>query len=381
MSGEIGSVASGERTKAKALEYANTLTRTPATKEGAAILETVGEIAEPLQAVGPMAQLSAVGSMSRAAGGAALAKVKPKSKVDTPEPVNETVTVPVDRVPDSKPEAKPVDIETPKAPKPKVEPVKTPDADLESASIGTLVNKASQGNKKAKEVLASKMDLDEGARQQAKDLGIDLPDDVFSKNTQIKQAAGLSRSKVAGTESHVFTDKVIAAKNRADELLAEIDGTPDIVTLNNKVKTALNGSITSIKVQEKKLYKKVDSKIPKDRMTTLHNLRKEMDSIVAEVGKKGLSKAEKKLISMVKSGNVTYGRLIREKQQIGSALGSVMSQSPYKSVDGVALGRIYNAIKSDHVDNVSSVSKKLRAQLEQANAFTVERKAIEKKGN
>ena len=102
---------------------------------------------------------------------------------------------------------------------------------LTPEKLGELIRVASsggRGSQAAAEAIAQAARINPEAAAAARRLGIDVPADVLSDDTQLKSAAGLSRS-LAGSEAEAtFRDTVVLASQRADEIMRELDAGPDI---------------------------------------------------------------------------------------------------------------------------------------------------------
>ena len=244
--------------------------------------------------------------------------------------------------------------------------------------VATTVKKAAAGNENAKMDVLDVAKLDDGAIKAAANLDIELPVDIFSQNELIKQLAGKARGMVAGDESVKFAEAIQTAVTKADDALESIGGTPDIAGISSKIKGSLDSSIAGLKKEAVDIYNKVDASVSKISEVVPSNLKSTLDDIVSEVGKDGLSKQEATLLRSIEG--MTYGRLMREKSQIGAALGSKISQSPYSTVEMGSLKRLYGAIAKDQLGAVKSLGdESLSAQLRLANQLTAKRKGLEKR--
>ena len=250
--------------------------------------------------------------------------------------------------------------------------------------IGALVSKATgrgMGAVRAQEELAAAARVNPAAKAAADRLGIDLPADVFAENPQVKAAAGLTRSQAGSEAEAAWRNAVSSARTKADEAIAAIDGSPDLASVSDKVKTTLQGAQAGLKTQAKALYDQVDAAVPKGSAVPVDNTVKALNQTIADLGgTAGMSPAEKQLFALVTDPNqqVTYGRLIREKSLIGKAIDR--GDSPYSSLDQATLKRMYAALAEDQLDAVAALGDDtLRAKLREANQLTAKQKALEKR--
>jgi hypothetical protein len=257
-----------------------------------------------------------------------------------------------------------------------------------AAELGTLINKASgtsAGAKNAQIKLAEQAQINPEAKAAAERLGIDVPADVFSDNPQVRAAVGLTRS-LAGSEAEAgFRTAVTNAVDQADNIMREFDAqfvegaiAPGVVS--QRVKDSLTTTRAELNKQAGEIYKRVDAAVPKQTPVQLDNLFTTLTDIAGEVGQEGMTAPEKKLLALFQTGeagagDITYGRLIREKNLIGKAL--KRQESPYGSMDEATLKRLYAALATDQLDNVSRVAgEEVRRELRGANLIYAKERAL-----
>jgi hypothetical protein len=257
-----------------------------------------------------------------------------------------------------------------------------------AAELGTLINKASGTNAAAKNAqikLAEQAQINPEAKAAAERLGIDVPADVFSDNPQVRAAIGLTRS-LAGSEAEAgFRTSVSNAVDQADNIMREFDAqfvegaiAPGVVS--QRVKDSLTTTRAELNKQAGDIYKRVDAAVPKQTPVQMDNLFNTLTEIAEEVGQEGMTAPEKNLLKLFQTGeagggDITYGRLIREKNLIGKAL--KRQESPYGSMDEATLKRLYAALASDQLDNVSRVAgEEVRRELRGANLIYAKERAL-----
>jgi hypothetical protein len=252
--------------------------------------------------------------------------------------------------------------------------------------VGNLVKKASGtgfGSAGARDRLADLAQVNVAAKEAADRLGIQLPADVFSDNPQVRAAAGLTRS-AAGTEAEAaWRNTVTQAVDKADDVIKQFDATfvegavaPGVVS--QKIKDSLTKTRSDLNAQAGKVYNAVDEVVPKTSVVDLPKLKETLDTVKAEVGEKGMSAAERNLAKMIEEGNITYGRLKREKTLIGNAINKM--ESPYGSMAEADLKRLYAALADDQLTNVGNIGgEELRQQLRAANLLYAKERALGKR--
>ncbi len=282
------------------------------------------------------------------------------------------------------PEAAPVAPEIPAAPAaPAVAPIV---AEVTEEEVGNLVKKASGtgfGSAGARDRLADLAQVNVGAKEAADRLGIQLPADVFSDNPQVRAAAGLTRSAAGSEAEATWRNTVTQAVDKADDVIKQFDATfvegavaPGVVS--QKIKDSLTATRSDLNAQASKVYNAVDEVVPKTSVVELPKLKATLDTVKSEVGEKGMSAAERNLAKMIEEGNITYGRLKREKTLIGNAINKM--ESPYGSMAEADLKRLYAALADDQLTNVGNIGgEELRQQLRAANLLYAKERALGKR--
>jgi len=286
--------------------------------------------------------------------------------------------------PAAMPEVTPVAPEIPVAPAaPAVAPIVT---EVTEEEVGTLVKQASGtgfGSAGARDRLADLAQVNVAAKDAADRLGIQLPADVFSDNPQVRAAAGLTRSAAGSEAEAAWRNTVTQAVDKADDVIKQFDATfvegavaPGVVS--QKIKDSLTKTRSDLNAQAGKVYNAVDEVVPKTSVVDLPKLKETLDTVKAEVGEKGMSAAERNLAKMIEEGNITYGRLKREKTLIGNAINKM--ESPYGSMAEADLKRLYAALADDQLTNVGNIGgEELRQQLRAANLLYAKERALGKR--
>lgn len=264
-------------------------------------------------------------------------------------------------------------------------PAPTPEM---AAELGTIIRDASGAGSKAKGAqikLAEMAQINPDAKAAAERLGIEVPADVFSDNPQVRAAIGLTRSLAGGEAEAAWRTAVSNAIDRADNIMRNFDaqfveGAVSPGTVSQRVKDSLTKTRADLNAEASAIYKRVDESVPKQTPVQMDNLFRELTAIAGEVGESGMTAQEKRLMGLIQSGeagggDITYGRLIREKNLIGKAL--KREESPYGSLDEATLKRLYAALATDQLDNVGRIGgEELRSELRGANLIYAKERAL-----
>ena len=250
--------------------------------------------------------------------------------------------------------------------------------------LGELIRLASsggRGSQAAAEAIAQAARINPEAAAAARRLGIDVPADVLSDDTQLKSAAGLSRS-LAGSEAEAtFRDTVILASQRADEIMREMDANPDISSLAERVKTDVLQTRGALEKAASDLYKEVDQIVPASSLVDPTNSVILINKILEEVGGMGaLTGKEKALFDKLTDPDtpLTFASLKKFRNSIGRAINK--GEGEYADMDTGTAKRIYAALSEDYLNTAQRVGgDEARSALRLANQTTAKQKALEKR--
>ena len=317
----------------------------------------------------------------RAVRGAPEAPRAPEAPAATgpaiPPRVEEPPVAPVAAAPEAAPRvAAAPEMEAPRMEAPEAAPA-APGAAVapdEDRRIGELIRRGAGfgiGARRAREELARLSAANPEAAAAAERMGIELPVDVLTDQRQIREAIGATRS-IAGSEaSAAFRDDLIRITEQADEAIQRLGGATDLSTVSDRVLSRLTGTQTELRQRAGDIYDQVDAAVPRSTRFEPDNIVRALNQSIQELGgETGMTGAERRLFDMVSDPDqpVTYGRLMREKDQIRRALDGDLRENPYGSVDQTTLRRMYNALTDDQLANVERVGgTELRDNLVLAN--------------
>ena len=246
-----------------------------------------------------------------------------------------------------------------------------PKASAVDESVGDAVGRAARGKKDAMASVADTAQYNAKSAESAQRLDLDLPADVFADNEQVRAAAGLGRSVAGGYEEAAWRGTVKKTVEQIDDILEEagatfVEGTPAPAVTSARVKDSMLATRKALKETTTKIYDEVDEAIPKSTPIKLDNLRAELQAISDELGGEGFTPLEKQLLDVATSDTATYGRLIRLKSEIRSAIKK--NSGPYKDLEEATKLRLQNAVAKDQLDNVAQIgSPELMEKLVSAN--------------
>lgn len=251
--------------------------------------------------------------------------------------------------------------------------------------LGSLIRKASGGgigSSSAKARLIDLAQINPEAKSAAERLGMDLPFDVFSDNPQVRAAVGLTRSEAGGEAEAAWVKTIRDSVGKADETIQKFDasfveGRPATGVTSQRILDSLNATRLDLQNTAKPIYDRVETVVPKDSIVSTRNLSDTLSAVSKELGgEAGFTAKEKELLALTKDPNVTYARLMREKNLIGKAIEG--KDSPYGNMVAGDLKRLYGALAEDQLENVANIGgEELRRELRGANLLTAKKKALE----
>lgn len=270
------------------------------------------------------------------------------------------------------------------APAPTVAPAAPlPSAEVTREQFGKIANKAAKGgigSQKAKEDLARLAQINPEAKKAAETVGIDLPLDLMSDSRLLTEQVALSRYIKGSPQSTEWSNFIMSARSKADDVMSKIDASPDIASVSESVRQSLGKTRTELETAARKIYDAVDSAVPKQSNVNLERTQQTISEVISEVGEANLTSAEKRLYQLASDPNTTYGALLREKSMIGKALQSADSANPYGSVETATLKRLYGSLADDQLENVGAIAgKEARDNLRYANQLVAKRKGLEQR--
>lgn len=215
--------------------------------------------------------------------------------------------------------------------------------------------------KTAQKELRKAVDADPAIVQQAKDIGIELPADVFSANIQLQNLTGLARSQPGSAAQAAWQQNVANSAKQVQDSLADLDATTDLVGLSDRIYTRMNSAMEALETQGDELRKGIDASISKASPVEATNLQAIMADTINNLGginkaREAMSSEELRLLKALGVGETpqqpTYSYLERMRRDIGKALGE--KRGPWADVDTVALNDYYDALAKDRIAHVRS---------------------------
>jgi hypothetical protein len=110
---------------------------------------------------------------------------------------------------------------------------------------------------------------DEEAMTAAQKLGVELPPDVFARQSQIREVAGLERSQKGSVASAVWRDTAADAATKLDEQLGALGAKftpegPAITQIGEEVRATLTKKIDELASQAETAYAQIREQVPED---------------------------------------------------------------------------------------------------------------------
>jgi len=243
---------------------------------------------------------------------------------------------------------------------------------MDPAALGDLIRQASRGGRGSEDAvraLVAQAQVNPQAAAAAQRLGIDVPADVLIDNPMVREGVGLTRS-VAGSEAAVNFDQAIKrAIDQADDAFRQIDASPDIAAVSDKVRASLQGSEKAIRTQAGKLFDQVRQGIDQANIVETPALASHLEEVARIMGGvDDMDPALRKLYDRITKGDVTYGWLDNLRRDIGQGY---RRAGPFADKASRDLDELYGALARDQSEAVRALGgDELLGTLQQANQAT-----------
>jgi hypothetical protein len=153
----------------------------------------------------------------------------------------------------------------------------------EAIDIGMLFRRAISGDQSAMEALAAKVKANPEIAEIAADLEIDIPLEALTDNTQLLQAlADLARA--TGINRSVYTDKITAANERANDLLTRQRTLTRISDVNATVRADIDSTRTQLQEAVNSAYDVAETIVPGRSAGQADNVIAELQRRATDLG-------------------------------------------------------------------------------------------------
>lgn len=262
----------------------------------------------------------------------------------------------------------------------------TPSAITESADaeFGALVREAATKGERsaAAKKLAQRANIDPEALRAANELGFQVPTDVLANNQQLRRAYGLMRS-VPGTEVEAeWINTVIGATERADDLMDQVNASPDLSSISAQSLRQLQQASDDLKERSAFIYENViNPQVDKSARVDMPATRELIEAGLASLGgvERDLSPLERDVLEMLRrDGGVTYEALFRKKKDTSQSLGPKGGKYTVDTTPA-DLKAIEGALIEDQLNAARQLGGEgLELQMRVANGLFSKHKGVEK---
>jgi hypothetical protein len=245
-------------------------------------------------------------------------------------------------------------------------------AEISTEGMIELAQKAvsrGPGASKARAQLAEMAKTNQEAKAAADRLGLELPVDVLSDNSQLKEVVGLTRAQIGSEAKQVWNETVQAASERAHKAMDELDAVTDISQVSADVFNQLDNAQMGLGRKAGALRDEVTDSIDAAGAVTSDKIKSYLQERIRLLGggKKGimnLSGEEKKLWSAISKDNPTYTALNEYRDMIGQALEN--GTGPWSNTNRKRLKDIYGALADDQINFIEASAGKEIADKQRA---------------
>lgn len=245
-------------------------------------------------------------------------------------------------------------------------------AEMTREELINLAQKATSrtpGASKARAQLAEIAKTNPEAKAAADRLGLELPVDVLSDNSQLKEVVGLTRSEIGSTAKQAWNETVQAASDRAHAAMDELDAVTDISQVSADVFDRLDKAQKGLGRQASDLRQEVTDAVDVRGRVDASGIKNWLQTRIDDLGggKEGiaaLSPEEKRLWGIVSKGQPTYALINEQRDLIGQALEK--GTGPWSNTNMKRLKDIYGALADDQIKFIETSAGKEIADKQRA---------------
>jgi len=249
-----------------------------------------------------------------------------------------------------------------------------------------LIQKASNGDKKALEKLQETARANPDVLEASKRLGLDntLTPEFLSANPQFTEISQAIKNK--GSQGYQIEKEAISeVRDRANKIIEDLGGSKDFSTLNESVKKTALATRDELKSQEKSIRDNIDKAIPATSKASFDNTKNFIQTRAEELGGfKNLSPAEQTVLSKInntKNGIVNttanYALINDLRTNLNASKYGKATEAFSTNGSDVVRDNLINALRRDQVAHINKINPELVSQFEQAQGLTIQRKALE----
>ena len=225
------------------------------------------------------------------------------------------------------------------------------------------------GASKARAQLVEIAKTNPEAKAAADRLGLELPVDVLSDNSQLKEVVGLTRSEIGSTAKQAWNETVQAASDRAHAAMDELDAVTDISQVSADVFDRLDKAQKGLGRQASDLRQEVTDAVDVRGRVDASGIKNWLQTRIDDLGggKEGiaaLSPEEKRLWGIVSKGQPTYALINEQRDLIGQALEK--GTGPWSNTNMKRLKDIYGALADDQIRFIETSAGKEIADKQRA---------------
>lgn len=245
-------------------------------------------------------------------------------------------------------------------------------AQIGSEEMINLAQKAvsrGPGSSKARAQLAEMAKTNPEAKAAADRLGLELPVDVLSDNSQLKEVVGLTRAQIGSEAKQAWNETVQAASDRAHAAMDELDAVTDISQVSADIFNRLDNAQSSLGRQASDLRQEVTNAVDVRGRVDATGIKSWLQTRIDDLGggKEGiaaLSPEEKRLWGIVSKGQPTYAMLNEQRDLIGQALEK--GTGPWSNTNMKRLKDIYGSLAGDQINFIEASAGKEIADKQRA---------------
>lgn len=200
--------------------------------------------------------------------------------------------------------------------------------------------------------LASAADPDPDILQSAENLGLEdlIPASAVSRNRAFQETEQALKADPSTGLSNAEASFVTRLKEEADKTITMFEGSIDKGAFQANVADDFQSATDKLYNMSEVAYDRIAEMIPPTTMASTDATESYVLQLLnnyggPEAGEKFLSAAEKRVLALVESGEVTYAALDKVRKDIGAAIGK--KQGPFKDEEVGGLKKLYESLTAD----------------------------------
>ena len=213
------------------------------------------------------------------------------------------------------------------------------------------------GSRAARRKLARAAQRDPSAVAAAERLGVELPVDVLTTDSRLRNLSGLLRSQTGSAAETAWAETTRNAIVNANRAFEEMGASSDISRVSSGIRETLEDSANTLKNNANSFRREVNTNINVAGRVDAQNIKNWLQERIdqfggGEEGLRALTSKERELWDLVSESNPTYARLDQIRDEIGRGL--EQNSGPWMDALGRNSSNLYEQISGDQLSYIKN---------------------------